>query len=72
MSTSAVCSLLTALRQVSNESLSGVTSGLGQAVSGNMPNVTTSVSVPLSMPKVFAVERMVATLVNNLHSKYLP
>lgn len=69
MSTSAVCSLLTALRQVSNESLMGVTSGLGQAVSGNTPNMTSSVSgpIPQSMPKVFAVERMVATLVNNLH-----
>ena len=72
MSTSAVCSLLTALRQVSNESLLGITSGLGQAVSGNMPNVASSVSVPQSMPKVFAVERMVAVLVNNLYSKYSP
>lgn len=69
MSTSAVCSLLSALRQVSNESLLGVTSGLGQAVSGITPNMASSVSgaVPQALPKVFAVERMVATLVNNLH-----
>lgn len=70
MSTSAVCSLLTALRHVSNESLLGVTSGLGQTVSGNMPNMASSVSMPQSMPKVFAIERMVATLLHNLHSKY--
>lgn len=73
MSTSAVCSLLSALRQVSNESLLGVTSGLGQAVSGITPNMASSVSgaVPQALPKVFAVERMVATLVNNLHSEFL-
>eukprot|EP00250_Pteridium_aquilinum_P017543 c23683_g1_i1 orf=245-5539(+) len=69
MSTSAVCSLLTALRQVSNDSLMGVTSGVGQVVSGITSNMGSSVSgaIPQAMPKVFAVERMVATLVNNLH-----
>ncbi|KAI5060182.1 hypothetical protein GOP47_0024602 [Adiantum capillus-veneris] len=69
MSTSAVSSLLTALRQVSNESLIGVTSGFGQTVSGVTPNVASSVggTIQPTMPKMFAVERMVATLVNNLH-----
>lgn len=66
MSTSAVCSLLAALRQVSNESLMGVTSGLGQAVSGSTSAVGGG-AIPQSTTKVFAIERMVATLVNNLH-----
>ncbi|MCO5552453.1 hypothetical protein L7F22_005964 [Adiantum nelumboides] len=71
MSTSAVSSLLTALRQVSNESLMGVTSGFGQAISGVTTNMASSVggTIQPTLPKMFAVERMVATLVNNLHSK---
>eukprot|EP00249_Psilotum_nudum_P022267 c28446_g1_i3 orf=509-5821(-) len=69
MSTSAVCSLLTALRQISNDSLIGVASGLGQALPGSSTAVSSSVSasMPQLTPKLFALERMFATLVNNLH-----
>ncbi|KAH7372647.1 hypothetical protein KP509_17G014700 [Ceratopteris richardii] len=69
MSTEAVCSLITALRQVSNESVMGVTSGLSQTASSSASNVGSSVSgsIQQTIPKMFAVERMVATLINNLH-----
>lgn len=55
MHVSAVKSLLTALRQLSSQCLSGNSQLLGQHI-GTV---------------VFSVERMASILVNNLHSKHL-
>lgn len=69
MNTSAVCALLEALRQLSNDSLGGVTVGLGQSAALNFGILGSSVSAQTQQTtnKVFAVERMIAILVNNLH-----
>lgn len=69
MSTSAVRSLLAALCQLSNESLTGASSGLGQTTGVNTSPLGTSVaaSPPQTANKIFSVERMIAVLVNNLH-----
>ncbi|XP_057816566.2 uncharacterized protein LOC131029908 isoform X2 [Cryptomeria japonica] len=69
MSTSAVRSLLAALCQLSNESLTGATSGLGQTAAVNTSPLGTSVAatIPQTANKIFSVERMIAVLVNNLH-----
>ncbi|CAM6084070.1 unnamed protein product [Calypogeia fissa] len=66
MTTSAVCALIAALREVSLNSLAGVTSGLGTAASGSSVTVASTVGVAM-LPKMFAVDRMLATLSNNLH-----
>lgn len=70
MSTSAVSALLSALRTVSNNALVGVASGVGSAASGGsigIPSLVgaTNAQSPL---KLFALERMTATLSHNLHS----
>ncbi|KAJ7563609.1 hypothetical protein O6H91_03G117100 [Diphasiastrum complanatum] len=69
MSSSAVSSLIAALRQVSNIAVAGVTTGVGQAVSGTGSTVvgTLGASMQQTGVKLFAVERMIATLINNLH-----
>ncbi|KAH9318494.1 hypothetical protein KI387_020263, partial [Taxus chinensis] len=69
MNISAVSSLLAALCQLSNDSLAGVTSGLGQTSAANASPIGTSVAVtiPQTANKIFSVERMIAVLVNNLH-----
>lgn len=55
MHVSAVKSLLSALRQLSQQCLPGTSSGFGQASSLKVGNV------------IFSVERMISILVNNLH-----
>eukprot|EP01018_Ginkgo_biloba_P023241 Gb_33881 [translate_table: standard] len=69
MNTSAVSSLLAALRQLSNDSLVGVASGVGQATAANASSVGSTVTGPMQQMtnKIFAVERMIAVLVNNLY-----
>ncbi|KAL2622814.1 hypothetical protein R1flu_003019 [Riccia fluitans] len=68
MSTSAVCALLGGLRQVSNNSLVGVVSGLGSAASGS--SATSGLSNAIggaTLPKIFGVDRMLTVLTHNLH-----
>lgn len=59
MHVSAVKSLLSALRQLSSQCISGNLSAMGQTSSQHTGSVA------------FSVERMTSILVNNLHSKYL-
>ncbi|BBN13645.1 protein MON2 [Marchantia polymorpha subsp. ruderalis] len=68
MSTSAVCALLGALRQVSNNSLVGVVSGLGSAASGSSSSsgITNAIG-GATLPKIFGVDRMLTVLTHNLH-----
>ncbi|KAL3691163.1 hypothetical protein R1sor_004814 [Riccia sorocarpa] len=67
MSTSAVCSLVSALRQVSNNSLVGVVSGLGSAASGSSTGGIASAISGSTLPKIFGVDRMLTVLTHNLH-----
>lgn len=59
MHISAVKSLLSALRQLSNQHVPGSLSGLGQTSSLQIGSIT------------FSVERMITILVNNLNSMWL-
>lgn len=68
MSDTAVRALIAALRQVSKGAVSGISSGLGMAASGsNQERGPGAGGVPQGLPRMFAVDRMVDTVMHNLH-----